>query len=687
MLEFAETGEGLDLSLGTVPVHDYAPVDREAMQSWGPDRTIRAELLRHLLVTSQWPVHAKGVRLQGARITGTLDLESATLRCPLVLHDCYLEQQVVLVGATVSLLELSHCWLDGLAGAQLVVTKRLDLSRSEFTGAVELPDANIAGHLTCRGTQITGNDMHGAALAADRVTVDGTVFLDYGFRAAGAVQLSGARITSQLSFSDAQITGSDVQGNALAAAEITVGGTMLLDAGFTAAGTVLLTGARIAGQLSCSGAEISGNHGNALLAAESRIGGTVFLDEGFTADGAVRLSGARIKGQLSCSGATITRPRGSALAAVGVTVGGIVFLDRGFSADGDVQLTGTHIIGQLKCSGAQITATDDEGNALVADRLIVEGDVFLDDGFATAGAVRLTGAQIDGGLSLHDATLAGPVAFVAEGARISQQFVWAPATAVTGLVNLERTQVHRLDDDWGDHDRPKDGAYWPSEGRLRLAGFVYDGFGGDHSATCQQRLDWIRSQHRKPVPGRVGTPGQPGSFDTQPYEQLARVYRQAGQDTEARRIAIAQRSDLRTYGSLGWWRRAENWLLDVTIKHGYQPLRAVGMLLALYAIALGLSWGAQQQAGLIVSAKDTGLLRPAPTSRVCTKDYPCFYPVGYAIDVTIPIIKTGQAEYWRPNGAAPWGRALVAGTWVFTGLGWAFTTLAVGGYTGLIRQD
>ena len=47
-----------------------------------------------------------------------------------------------------------------------------------------------------------------------------------------------------------------------------------------------------------------------------------------------------------------------------------------------------------------------------------------------------------------------------------------------------------------------------------------------------------------------------------------------------------QRGHGHTYGSLRWERRTGNWLLDVTIKHGYQPLRAVGMLLAVYAVAL-----------------------------------------------------------------------------------------------------
>lgn len=70
-----------------------------------------------------------------------------------------------------------------------------------------------------------------------------------------------------------------------------------------------------------------------------------------------------------------------------------------------------------------------------------------------------------------------------------------------------------------------------------------------------------------------------------------------------------------------------------------------------------------------------------------TEKYPCFYPAGYAIDVVIPLINVRQADNWRPNADAPWGWSLVAGTWVATGLGWALSTLAVAGYTGLIRKE
>ena len=145
MLRMAAAGELLDLGKG--------PSDLGAMKAWGQRRTIRAALLQHLLVDEEWPVHAKGVRLRGVRISGRLDLEAATLRCPLRLEDCYLGnlRPVILDYATVSLLTLTGCRLAGLAGNMLVVTKELDLSGSTFTGPLWLRGAGITGSLVCTG--------------------------------------------------------------------------------------------------------------------------------------------------------------------------------------------------------------------------------------------------------------------------------------------------------------------------------------------------------------------------------------------------------------------------------------------------------------------------------------------------------------------------------------------------------
>jgi hypothetical protein len=174
---------------------------------------------------------------------------------------------------------------------------------------------------------------------------------------------------------------------------------------------------------------------------------------------------------------------------------------------------------------------------------------------------------------------------------------------------------------------------------------------------------------------------------TQPYEQLARVYRQAGQEAEAQEIAIAQRNDLRRGGGLSWPRRISSWVLDKTIKHGYRPLRAVSLLACLYALVVLAIWCAQHHSDVMVPAKDTAALTPAPTALHCRSGHPCFYPATYALDVVVPIVKVGQADSWRIDGTAPWGWAYLAGSGLATGLGWALTTLAVVGYTGLVRKQ
>jgi len=583
LLDHACAGTLLDL------VGD-GPVDREAMKKWGSAHTVRPAVLRHLLVEPQWPMHCRGVRLRGARISGPLDLESATLRCPLLLEDCYLDSPdpVTLNYATVPRIGLCRCWVvGGLTADLLVVTKEVDFSGSTFEGVVRLLDADITGQLCLGGAQLTRTDDDGDALIGDRMKVGGDVvlgqFLDQEFTAAGAVRLAGADIIGQLDLSAAQLTGTDRNGNALVGDGIKAGSGMAL--------------------------------------------------QKFTAVGAVRLPDADITGPLSCH-------------------------------------------------GAQLNGTDRNGDALIADRMKVSGSVFLDQGFTAAGAVSVAGARIGESLRFVGAKLAGSVALKAGGVHVAGRLQWAPRSPVQELVDLERAAVHRLDDDWSLlDDQGVPDAHWPPKGQLRLAGFTYDGFGGQQQASLRQRLDWIRRSHT------TATADSPAAFAAQPYEQLARIYRQTGQETEARKVAIARRNDLRCYGSLTRPRKLLNWLWDKTIKHGYQPLRAVVLLILVYASVLLVTCFTQHQNSMIVPAKDTKNITPTPTALHCSPAYPCFYPAGYAVDVVVPIINLRQAENWRPNGQACWGSAYIAFGWVATGFGWTFTTLAVAGYTGLIRKD
>jgi hypothetical protein len=101
-----------------------------AMQSWPTERTVRAAVLRHLLVDQGRPVDPKGIRLRGIRIGGVLDLQAVTLRCPLVLDGCFLdaEKPVCLDHAVAHDISLVNCHLPGLTG-ELLTARSLDLNR------------------------------------------------------------------------------------------------------------------------------------------------------------------------------------------------------------------------------------------------------------------------------------------------------------------------------------------------------------------------------------------------------------------------------------------------------------------------------------------------------------------------------------------------------------------------------
>src|SRR5262249_10611286 len=205
-----------------------------------------------------------------------------------------------------------------------------------------------------------GTDENGNALLGERMKVGGDVFLEENFTtSAGAVCLLGADISGQLSCRGAQLNGGDKYGNALHGERMKVGDRVLLEENFTtAAGAVCLLGADISGHLSCRGARLNGTdkNGNAVYGERMKVGGDVLLQEQFTAAGAVCLLGADISGHLSCHGAQLNGrdQYGNALHGDGVRVGRDVLLQEQFTANSAVGLVGAHIGGKLDCTGAKL---------------------------------------------------------------------------------------------------------------------------------------------------------------------------------------------------------------------------------------------------------------------------------------------------------------------------------------------
>lgn len=106
----------------------------------------------------------------------------------------------------------------------------------------------------------------------------------------------------QLSLEDSTLPGLFAQGARIA-------GSLILRF-LTATGTVYVGGAKIGGQLDCTGATLNGGQGEggaaqtALHAQRVEVGESLFLTS-ITATGTVALTGAKIGGQLECEGATL----------------------------------------------------------------------------------------------------------------------------------------------------------------------------------------------------------------------------------------------------------------------------------------------------------------------------------------------------------------------------------------------
>jgi hypothetical protein len=649
------------------------------------------------------------LNMSGAKLTGTDNDGYALVAERLRVAGAFLREGFEAAGA-ISLVDAS---IDGplnMAGAKLtgtdndgnaLVADGLHVGgdaflreRFEAAGAIRLLGASIGGQLDMSGAKLTGTDNDGNALLAERLHVGADAFLSEGFEPAGAIRLLGASIGGQLVMAGAKLTGSDVDGYALVAYGIHVGGDALLREGFEA-GAINLIGASIDGKLDMAGAKLTGTDsgGYALVAQGMHVGRDALLRERFEAAGAIRLGGANIDGQLDMSGAKLTSSddNDDALVAERLHVGADAFLSDGFEPAGAIRLLCANIGGQLNMTGAKLTGTDDDGDALVADGMHVGGDAFLREGFEATGAIRLGGVRIDGQLVMSGAKLTGTDsggyalaahgihvgsdALLSEGfeaagtirllgASIGGQLSFVLAGAIPRLV-LQNAKCGQLADN--------EASWPPSPGSLVLRGFRFGALVVDTG--WHQRLDWVRRQ------GFV-------DWSPDPYEQLASYYTSTGDEAAARRVRVARHDDELTHlettrkkGSRAYrfWRRPFGWLVG----YGYRRHRA-GWLLALTLVTAGLTFRwAEAEGAIVPNEPHDSAGRPEP----CGEAYPCFNSLVYGADVVLPIIDFGQDGAWRPMESSGPGPLWIWARWAFIALGWALASVFVAAFTGLVQRS
>jgi len=674
----AKIGEQVDFRVGD---HDLDLPENGS--GWDATRTVRGELLSQVLrgVGLASGIAIRSVWITGARITGDIDLEAATLLCPLTLAECHFDAPIALNQGSAQEISLSGSYLPGLSAGQLVTRGDLELDDGfHVQGGVHLEGAHIGGQLLCSRGSFRSSD--GPALAADSLVVEQDMYCDDKFIATGEVRLVGAHIKGQLLCQSGRFENSG--GAALNADELTVDGGMFCD-GFKAKGEVQLVGAHIGNVLSCTGSRLSNSSGVALNLDRLDAPGHVFCDQGFSALGEVRLIGAKVGGQLNCSGGHFSNSRGPTLSADGLTVGEDVFWTDGFKARGPVSLVGSHIGGQLNCTGGEFI--NPRGHAIEADGLTVDQDMFCDGQFKAKGGLRMVGAHVGGQFNCsggHFGNSKGS-AIEAAGINVAQEMFCDKGFDAVGEVGLVRAHITQLDCTGGHFANPDgltldlegiqadelliqpatlrgglnltdarvrrykdDAKTWPPV--LRLDGFTYESMEAADPIRVNDRLAWLARNESGYLP--------------QIYDELASYYRRTGLDADAQQVSIVKQRQRRTKQNLAG--KVWSVILDRTVGYGYRTWQAGIWLVGMVVVGAAL-----------FSQQYPGQLSPVHTG----KEQPEFQPVLYTLDLLVPVINIHQRDAWTAHGLAAW---LVL---AFTLTGWLLTTAFVLSVTGFLKRD
>ncbi|MGW7349509.1 membrane-associated oxidoreductase [Streptomyces sp. NPDC054854] len=260
--------------------------------AWGPERTVRAEVLTALLLNGpRVEGRVPGLNLKGARITGPLNLKYAVVDHAVRLRACWFELRPVLYGAQLKTFVVNDSTLPGLTAGMARFDVALKLSCCRLTGPVRLSGARIAGGLflsrSVIGVLPGEGDPEEAAeppLQFNHAEI-GTDVIAVGITVHGETRANGSTVGGQINLDDARLLAAG--DTALHAENLTVGSDLrAMRAEFR--GRINLTGSRIPGQLNLARARLS-NPGSVALRASSCVIGEVWLRACPTVEGGVNL--------------------------------------------------------------------------------------------------------------------------------------------------------------------------------------------------------------------------------------------------------------------------------------------------------------------------------------------------------------------------------------------------------------
>lgn len=476
--------------------------------------------------------------------------------------------------------------------------------RFEAEGIIDLADARVGGGVVMNGANLSRRRRTkklGQSLALDRSSISGGVWLGTDtecgrqFAALDLISLTRAAVRGELSVAGSSPV--DMQ-------DATVGGMVTIDGAarfsaweavlgnslrLTAGGDLVLNGTRVAGEATI--AEADGNSittlagqglqigrdltirasGSAVDLSNSTAGGKAIIEAtaGFTASdaifehsmelqagGDIVLSGTRVAGDATIA---TTAERGiTRLKAIGLKVGRD--LNLGGRITGVADFSSSVIEGNLRIGTAKMTLKLDATNGLTRPEL------------------RLAGAHVRLGLKVNGIETILPVAQppsvragkpavdkpdspppLSQGAQWTETDAGALGGAWPPTVDLRGLRVGTLDD--------QEGTNWPRGLRLQVDGLEYDrterlpdpaesaaqreatspptsepGVGpGSAAEEALVPLDRVGTRRRWLFEGQYGREIPTAKdYRPQPFEQLAKVWRSEGSQSEATEITLSR---------------------------------------------------------------------------------------------------------------------------------------------------
>ncbi|MCX5378881.1 oxidoreductase [Streptomyces sp. NBC_00091] len=377
----------------------------------------------------------------------------------------------------------------------------------------------------------------------------------------------------------------------------------------------------------------------------------------------IRLTDAQIGTDLLISHAVIHRDgRGRAIAADGMAVAQDLQADM-LETDGEVSLRAAKVGASMSLRGARLRNRYGR-RALNAPTLTVERTLYLtsiglasptsdpDRPYDWSQTPTRDGPtqhfECRGGLRLDDGRFGDSVDFY--GARfdlrpdqeISLRRIQTPELRFVGdapergRVVVSGAKVVKLVDR---------STSWPGRGRVSMEGFVYENLAPRGHFPLSRRLEWLEA----------ATP----EYSPEPYERLAAVLRDGGEDLGAREVLVAKQR--RRRATLSPAAKAWGYLQDWTVVYGYRPGRA--------ALWMAVLWAA----GTLLFLRH----QPAP---IKAEEHPHWDAALYALDLLLPVIDLGQQGQWKVEGGWQWGSA------VLVLLGWILATTVAAGASRLLRR-